>query len=167
MAEQRRVDERDGAAVAGLPIGVIERELLTLARRLETLGRRSAMYRRVDRAGYLVLRTLAQEGPLRTKALAALLGLDASTVTRQVGALERAGFVRRRADPYDGRAATLVPTAAGRAVMRQVEVNRHQVLETLIEDWSDEEQAALARSLTRLNASLSAHPAALGEGPEP
>lgn len=69
-------------------IGVIELELLKLVRHLETFGRRSSLYLEVDRAGYLALRMLEAMGPVSTKALAAALNLDASTVTRQISALE-------------------------------------------------------------------------------
>ncbi len=68
-------------------ISTIETELLSLVRHLETLGRRNSLYVRVDRAGYLALRTLSRLGPARTNALAAALQLDASTVTRQVAGL--------------------------------------------------------------------------------
>jgi hypothetical protein len=49
-------------------IGTIELELLTLVRYLETLGRRSTLYDQVDRAGYLMLRTLERTGPVPTTA---------------------------------------------------------------------------------------------------
>ncbi len=78
-------------------IGVIELELLKLVRHLETFGRRSSLYLHIDRAGYLALRTIEDLGPLSTKALATALNLDASTVTRQVAALETGGF--RRSPP--------------------------------------------------------------------
>jgi hypothetical protein len=39
-------------------ISVIEIELLTLVRQLDTLGRKGSLYVQVDRAGYLALRTL-------------------------------------------------------------------------------------------------------------
>src|SRR5580692_6642924 len=94
-------------------IGIIELELLKLVRHLETFGRRSSLYLQVDRAGYLALRTLEAMGPVSTKALATALNLDASTVTRQVKALESAGFVARRPDPSDGRSSTIVLTSPG------------------------------------------------------
>ncbi len=102
-------------------IGVIELELLKLVRHLETFGRRSSLYLEVDRAGYLALRMLEAMGPVSTKALAAALNLDASTVTRQISALERAAFVERRPDPLDGRSSTIILTEEGRHTMSGVE----------------------------------------------
>jgi len=136
------------------PIGTIELELIKLVRHLETFGRRSSLYVQVERAGYLAMRMLADLGPLSTNALAHALHLDASTVTRQVAALERAGFVARRPDPADGRSSTIALTAKGRLSMADVEQERRRCIEALVRDWDDGAQADLACALTRLNVSL-------------
>jgi|CZKW01.1.fsa_nt_gi DNA-binding MarR family transcriptional regulator len=135
-------------------IGIIELELLKLVRHLETFGRRSSLYVRVDRAGYLVMRTLECLGPVSTNALAHDLHLDASTVTRQITALERQGFVERRANPADGRSSTIALSSLGRQSMRDVERERRRGIEALVSDWGDNEQIDLGLALTRLNASL-------------
>lgn len=139
---------------AGDSVGTIEMELMTLVRHLETLGRKSSLYARVDRAGYLALRTLDRLGPIHTNVLARTLHLDASTVTRQVTALERSGFVARRPDPTDGRSSSLVLTADGRRTMRCVERDRRRVLRELFGDWTEDERRDLGRVLTKLNISL-------------
>jgi DNA-binding MarR family transcriptional regulator len=135
-------------------IGVIELELLKLVRHLETFGRRSSLYLEVDRAGYLALRMLATMGPASTKALAMALNLDASTVTRQITALEGGGFVERRPDPSDRRSSTIVLTAEGRRTMAGVEQERRQSIEALIGSWAEREKLTLGRALNRLNLSL-------------
>jgi DNA-binding MarR family transcriptional regulator len=135
-------------------IGVIELELLKLVRHLETFGRRSSLYLHIDRAGYLALRTIEDLGPLSTKALASALNLDASTVTRQIAALETGGFVDRRPDPNDRRSSTILVTAEGRRMMAGVERERRQGIEALVEAWDDSEKAVLGGVLHRLNASL-------------
>jgi DNA-binding MarR family transcriptional regulator len=135
-------------------IGVIELELLKLVRHLETFGRRSSLYLEVDRAGYLALRMLATMGPASTKALAMALNLDASTVTRQITALESGGFVERRPDPSDRRSSTIVLTAEGRRTMAGVERERRQSVEALIGSWADRDKLTLGRALNRLNVSL-------------
>lgn len=136
------------------PIGTIETELLNLVRHLERLGRRSSLYRTVDRAGYLLMRTLDRTGPLPAGQLADQLQLDASTVARQVGALVSAGFVERRSNPDDGRSSDLAVTAAGRRTMRGVEEQRRTVLQGMFEAWDDTERVALGRSLALLNQAL-------------
>src|ERR1039458_8317991 len=135
-------------------IGVIELELLKLVRHLETFGRRSSLYRQVDRAGYLVLRTREATGPMSTKALATTLNLDASTVTRQITALESGGFVERRPDPTDRRSSTIVLTPEGRRTMGGVARERRQSMEALVSDWAEGEKVTLGRALNRLNVSL-------------
>jgi DNA-binding MarR family transcriptional regulator len=145
------VDNEPGGADA---IGTIELELIKLVRHLETFARRSSLYVRVDRAGYLAMRVLDGLGPVSTNALAQALGLDASTVTRQVTALERGGLVARRPDPADGRSSTITLTPEGRQSMREVEQERRRRIEALVRDWDDAEQAGLADALTRLNSSL-------------
>jgi DNA-binding MarR family transcriptional regulator len=135
-------------------IGVIELELLRLVRHLDTFGRRSTVYLQIDRAGYLALRTLENLGALSTKALATALNLDASTVTRQIAALESGGFVERRPDPADRRSSTLVLTSKGRQTMAGVERERRLGIEALVADWDEAEKVTLGRVLNRLNISL-------------
>jgi DNA-binding MarR family transcriptional regulator len=139
----------DGDAVA-----VIELELLKLVRHLETLGRRSSLYARLDRAGYLALRTLDVLGPVNANALAQALGLDASTLTRQITDLERQGFVERRANPADRRSAIIFITPAGRRAMYDVQAERRVHIEALTSDFDAGARAALGDTLTRLNAAL-------------
>jgi DNA-binding MarR family transcriptional regulator len=129
-------------------------ELLTLVRNLETLGRRSDLYRQVDRAGYLALRTLDRLGPVSTNVLADALHLDASTITRQVTALVASGLVERRPNPADRRSSDLAVTGHGLAVMAEVGTEREQVLSELFSGWTDHERRNLGRSLTKLNRSL-------------
>ena len=135
-------------------MGVIEIELVKLVRHLETFGRRSSLYQQVDRAGYLALRTLEALGPVSTKALAQSLHLDASTVTRQITTLERAGLVERRPDPADRRSMTLVIRPEGRRAMRTLERERRRRMESLLRDWDDTGRADLGRLLAKLNVSL-------------
>jgi DNA-binding MarR family transcriptional regulator len=135
-------------------IGDIELELLKLVRHLETFGRRCSLYVRVDRAGYLAMRTLDALGPVSANGLARALGLDASTVTRQIAALERQGYVERCANPADGRSCTIVLTPAGSRAMNEVQRERREQIRLLVSDWDSGGQADLGTSLSRLNAAL-------------
>jgi DNA-binding MarR family transcriptional regulator len=149
------------------PIGVVEMELLTLVRILDTLGRKSALYDRVDRAGYLALRTLDRLGPVPTHKLATALHLDASTITRQVTALVASGFVERQPNPEDGRSSDLAITELGAQVMEDVGRERRRVLDELFEGWSERERRTLGRSLTHLNLTLGDRVSALCADPRP
>ena len=69
----------------------------------------------MDRAAYLLLNRLDQEGPMGVKALAAGMGIDSSTVTRQVAPLVDTGLVKRTSHPEDGRAVVLQLSPRGQA----------------------------------------------------
>src|SRR4051812_26042128 len=110
---------QDDHPIAGRAAAVahLEPQLAVLARRLEHTSRRSATFRRLGRAGCLLARTIEAGGPLTVNRLAQTLGLDGSTVTRQVAALADRGFVNRRPDPDDGRAIVVSLSPAGRREM--------------------------------------------------
>lgn len=135
-------------------LGTVELELMKLVRHLETFGRRSSLYGRVDRAGYLALRTLDARGPTCINALALELHLDASTVTRQVSALEAGGFVKRHVDPSDRRSSMIALSAAGRRTMRGVEQGRRHAIESMLGGWDRNEMSELALVMSKLNLSL-------------
>jgi DNA-binding MarR family transcriptional regulator len=135
----------------------IETEMAVLARSLELLRRRGRIHRDMDRAGYLLLRTLDEAGPLSINSLAERVGLDASTVTRQVAALERDGFAERQVDATDRRCCIVLPSAEGRRLMREVQRRRRERFEVMLTGWSDPERAELGRILARLNRSINTH----------
>jgi DNA-binding MarR family transcriptional regulator len=135
----------------------IETEMAVLARSLELLRRRGRIHRDMDRAGYLLLRTLDEAGPLSINSLAERVGLDASTVTRQVAALERDGFAERQIDATDRRCCIVLPSAGGRRLMREVQRRRRERFEVMLTGWSDAERAELGRILARLNRSINTH----------
>lgn len=135
-------------------IGRIEMELLTLDRSLEMFGRRNDLYRRVDRAGYLVLRTLCDVGPMTVNRLSDVLGLHASTVTRQVNRLEKNGYISRRVNRDDQRSSSIALNASGRRIMSTVEGDRRQRIESLLAEWSHKERESLGNIMAKLNASI-------------
>jgi DNA-binding MarR family transcriptional regulator len=131
----------------------IETEVALLMRRAEATRRATgdSPHRALDRAAYLVLRKLAEGGPQQVGALAVELGLDGSTMTRQVTALERDGLVRRGRSETDGRAIVVTPTAEGMRRMTGVRTARHDLYERILAEWSEPDRTQLARLLGRLN----------------
>ncbi|HEU0102360.1 MAG TPA: MarR family transcriptional regulator [Mycobacteriales bacterium] len=109
---------------------------------------------RVEQPALQVLGALDATSPLRPSALADALHLDLSSVSRQVAALERDGWVSRRRDPGDSRAALLELTPLGRDVLARVRAGRVALLTTLLPDWSDEELADFAAQLHRFRTDL-------------
>ncbi|RKN46963.1 MarR family winged helix-turn-helix transcriptional regulator [Streptomyces hoynatensis] len=120
--------------------------------RLATLGAdRGAM----DRAAYLLLSRLDQDGPTGVKALATAMGIDSSTVTRQVAPLVDSGLVTRSADPDDGRAVVLRLSGPGRERLAEVRDSRRRLMALLTEDWTPEERALFSELLLRFNSAVS------------
>ena len=112
------------------------------------IAQRSGVH--VERSTYALLRRIAERGPIRLSDVAADLGLDVSTVSRQVTRLADRGLVRRHADPGDARAGQLGLTARGRDLLRRVRRGRHAWLADAIGDWSEADRLRLAQLLDRL-----------------
>ena len=104
----------------------------------------------VERAGYNVLRAVDEAGSLRLTTLARHLGLDASTVSRHVRALERVGLVSRSSDATDGRVTTVELTPAGHDALERLRGVRHRLFDEVLSSWSVDDRAALAPLLARL-----------------
>ena len=107
----------------------------------------------VESATQVLLRTIADEGPMRASALAASVQSDLSTVSRQVAGLVGRGLLERRADQLDGRASLLVVTEAGRAVIAEHEQGRQQFFEEVLAGWTDEDLRRFAGFVERFTAS--------------
>jgi DNA-binding MarR family transcriptional regulator len=133
------------------PVEVLETEMALLQRALERLGRRSDLHRDLDRASYLLARTLEATGPISLKDLAVRLGLDATTVTRQVATMEEQRLTYRRAQPDDGRVSLIELAPDGQRKMRAEQRARRQRVRDLTARWPKRDQAELGRLIARLN----------------
>jgi DNA-binding MarR family transcriptional regulator len=103
----------------------------------------------VEWSAHVVLKSLATAGPMRSSELAERIESDPSTVSRQVAALVKDGLIERRADPADGRACLLVPTAKGDAVLSEHNAIRLQHFTGMLEGWSDDDLRTFAALLQR------------------
>ena len=88
--------------------------------------------------------------PARISDLAALLGVEVSTLTPQANRLERDGFIVRKADPADGRASLLRLTRSGKGVLTRIHTVQRIMLSELLTGWSAADQEQAAAVLTRL-----------------
>ncbi|MFD5392921.1 MarR family winged helix-turn-helix transcriptional regulator [Streptomyces sp. NPDC127097] len=137
-------------------LDALQHQVAVFARRAEQsrLGGVGQARNSMDRAAYLLLNRLDQEGPMGVKALAAGMGIDSSTVTRQVAPLVDSGLVSRATHPEDGRAVVLQLSERGQARLEEVRTSRRALMALVTEQWSEEERAAFTTLLTRFNASL-------------
>ncbi|WP_336924066.1 MarR family winged helix-turn-helix transcriptional regulator [Aquipuribacter sp. SD81] len=105
----------------------------------------------LEGSGLAVLYHLVSGGPARVSVLAEHLGLDPSTTSRHVAALERTGHVERVPDPADGRAGLVQASALGRTAFEETRALRNRLIAWALEDWSADEVDAFAAALTRFN----------------
>jgi DNA-binding MarR family transcriptional regulator len=131
----------------------LEREIGLLLRRSRAISARlaGALHPDLDGAAYGLLALLQDAGPLRASDLVLRLGLDKSTVSRQVATLVDLGLVDRTADPDDGRAQVLTPSAEGSARLAGIRDARRARWEDDLAGWPAEDVATLAVLLGRLN----------------
>ncbi|WP_405744058.1 MarR family transcriptional regulator [Streptomyces sp. NBC_01525] len=139
-------------------LDALQHQVAVFARRAEQsrLGGVGQARNSMDRAAYLLLNRLDQEGPMGVKALAAGMGIDSSTVTRQVAPLVESGLVNRATHPEDGRAVVLQLSERGRTRLGEVRASRRALMEMVTDEWTEEERAVFCALLTRFNISLAA-----------
>ncbi|WP_104526247.1 MarR family winged helix-turn-helix transcriptional regulator [Blastococcus atacamensis] len=131
----------------------LEREIGLLLRRSRAISARLAreLHPDLDGAAYGLLALLQDAGPLRASDLVARLGLDKSTVSRQVSSLVELGLVDRAADPDDGRAQVLTPSREGATRLSRIRDARRARWEDDLSGWATDDVATLAGLLGRLN----------------
>jgi DNA-binding MarR family transcriptional regulator len=133
---------------------LVEQQLTVLMRRVQHIHDSTATdATTVDRSAYGIMSRLADEGPQRLGALASVFGLDPSTITRQVQALEHEGFASRTSDPSDRRAVILELTDRGVEALNQSREFRRSRLQEILCDWDSEDCSEFARLLEKFNLS--------------
>jgi len=146
MSESRPSDPREAFVR-------LEREIGLLLRRSRAISARLAreLHPDLDGAAYGLLALLQDAGPLRATSLVTRLGLDKSTVSRQIASLVELGLVDRAPDPADGRAQVLTPSAEGSARLSRIREARRARWESDMADWPQDDVARLGELLGRLN----------------
>ena len=126
--------------------------LVRLVRTAKQLGHRVSadLYGDLPSYGWALLVPLEQHGPQRCSALAEAAGIDVSVASRQVAALERAGYLERRPDPVDGRASLISLSAAGAAALAHTRDVRSHWTRDALDDWTEEEARQFSAQLARL-----------------
>lgn len=158
-----------------IPEGVDERwvtsdriglQLIRLIRLIERQRMVKARKDGVERAAYVLLARLVIDGPHRSNALAEAVHSDPSTVSRQVAALVKIGYVERRPDPADGRACLLAATAEGHRVFEANRDHRNRAISDITSDWDEADRERLVELMDRFTTALENHHEADAEGVE-
>ncbi len=151
----------DPVAGAGADqLETIERALGTFFRLSRNFRFQEAVHKRsgfaTDRASYGVLSRVGELQPVRLSELAHVLGVDVSTISRQVATLEHRGLLSRAADPADGRAVRLELTETGQHYLSRLSSAWHDIVAEAVGDWSPRDIAKFSGLIDRFVAGLEA-----------
>lgn len=130
----------------------------TVARLRMTLGRISRLLDRqssgsgLTRTQLSVLSSVARLGPLRAGDLAEVEGLNPTLLSRVIGKLADAGFVRKKVDPKDARAWLIEITPSGAKEHQRIRAERGRLLRVGLESLPPHEAQHLREALPALEA---------------
>lgn len=133
------IAESGDPALLGAVIGLLE--LTGRARREESTTRMKVLGATID-------------APVLGRDVAAAIGIDASTASRQIAALEAEGLVERHRDLGDRRAQPVMATPAGRAEYADSLRARLAAFSEAVADWPPADREQLATLLARLVAGI-------------
>jgi DNA-binding MarR family transcriptional regulator len=140
----------------------VEKAIVRIAR----IGNgREAARNRAERSGVHLSRpavslvsALAGAGPVRLSRLSDLTGLEAPLVSREIARLCADGYVKRAADPTDGRASIVDLTAKGRKAYAAYRDATDQIVVEAFAGWKAAELRTLADYLERVVHDVSRRP---------
>ena len=143
------------AGIPDEPYQSVERELALLLRRARRLsaGIAAEVHPGLDASAYGMLVLLDEHGPVRAADIVGVLGLDKSTVSRQLSALSDLGLTERLPDPSDRRANLVRVTESGHDRLTRARGARLEHLRAFLYSWPEQDVSELARLLGRLNES--------------
>lgn len=134
----------------------VEAELSQLGRTVRSFSAMLAeqVHPDLNAGEYLVLATVADLKLVRSTDLVPRLGLDKSTLSRQLGTLRELGLVETVVDDTDARARLVSLTAEGRRRFERVRTARRERFRAYLQTWEQDDLDRLATLLHRLNADL-------------
>lgn len=103
----------------------------------------------LDRALFPLLVRIARLGPIGIVDLAARVGRDYTTVSRQVAKLQSIGLVERQAGIGDRRVHEAVVTPAGKAMTDAVDAARDRLATAFFSKWSKRDFGELVRLVSK------------------
>jgi DNA-binding MarR family transcriptional regulator len=99
---------------------------------------------------YMVLKSIACEGPARVSDLATLLGIKNPAASMLIQQLEGEGLLARHHDTRDNRVVIVSLTPAGEARLADVEVYRRELLRRMTADLGTDDLEALRRIIVTI-----------------
>ncbi len=102
-----------------------------------------------------ILICLYQDGCVSQKQLVRHLRIDPAAVTRQLKSIESLGLIERFTDEQDNRLTNVRLSATGRELVEATLPRRRRLVETMLQDFSDQDLEQLIALLTTWERSLS------------
>ena len=148
-------DSAESGAARDAHAGEIEQAVAVLYRASKARVKRLVEHLDPDMqtAGYLVLRYVMANEPIRSSDVASALSMDKSAVSRQLAVLRDSDLVEMRSDPGDGRATLVVASAKAHARLDEFRAELTSDYRRVLADWDADEIATFARLLQKFNAS--------------
>lgn len=109
----------------------------------------------LERALFPLLVLIERLGPIGVVELAARVGRDYTTVSRQVARLEELGLVDRRSSATDKRVREAIITPQGKAATDALDTAREEMAVTMFRNWGRKDFDDLARLMRMLVDSMS------------
>jgi len=104
-------------------------------------------------AGYLVLRYVMANEPIRAGDIATALSMDKSAVSRQLTTLRDSGLIEAQPDPEDGRASLVVASDKANERLDEFRTELKSDYERILASWDAADIEAFARLLKKFNES--------------
>ncbi|MDH0117931.1 winged helix-turn-helix transcriptional regulator (plasmid) [Agrobacterium pusense] len=109
----------------------------------------------LDRALFPLLVGIERRGPIGIVDLAAGVGRDYSTVSRQVAKLESLGLAERRQSATDRRVTEAVITAKGKAMTDKIDAARERIAQAVFATWEADEVDEFVRLMRKFADAMS------------
>ena len=137
-------------------IASVEEQLRLLFVRVRAVWKEAAaaVHPDLQPVGYKIISAIVHRGRLHAGAIADVLEIDKSVVSRQVKHLEALGLAQSVVDPNDGRARFIEATPAAIASVGQKASRMQQKLYTQLRQWPGDDVDELARLLGRLTSGV-------------
>ncbi len=131
-------------------IKTLRHDMRLLARKMELMTKSEASCCGITLTQCHLLTEIGWAGAASLNALSERLGVDKSTMSRNIEVLVTGGLVSRTTDPDNRRAVTIMLTAAGRELFEQVEASMTQFYQTLFQALPASKRSQVIESLALL-----------------
>lgn len=132
----------------------VENQISALFTNGRTFVRQAAklVHPELQPSGLHLMRMMEKCGPMRPSTLAEHMDVDRSAISRLINGLDDLGLIERTPDPKDKRAQMIALTEEGKQRLDWLKSDSEGPIRLALREWDEEDVAALARLLARLNA---------------